>query len=202
LIVTSELCVWYGGRCIALVLHLFLRIWLLCFTVPLAIPDGDHRSGAKGDSSISHSRVRVLPWSLLDYLGTMVGMPMVWHGHEHHTRVVVWMVGWLACLCVHLLWLRVVHVGLARGEGCHVLLWVETWLGGPIRPRIGVDRGVLIFQRVVVGVGDAWHAVIVKVSSIVIDMYGLWVSWTLAIPHDGKGDWDALAVQARHEGGG
>ena len=92
MIVTSELCVWYGGRCIALVLHLFLGIWLLCLTVPLAVPDRDHRSGTKGYSSISHSRVRVLPWSLLHYLRTMVGMAMVGHGHEHHTRVVVWVV--------------------------------------------------------------------------------------------------------------
>lgn len=172
LIITSELCVGYGGGGVALA----LRILLLCFTIPLPIPDGDHRGGAKGDSTICNCRVLVLPWSLLDYLGTMVGVAMVGHGHEHDPRVVVWVVGCLAWLSVQLLWLGVVQVWLARREGGHVLLGVEPWLGGPIRARVGVDRGVLGIQGGVVGVGNTLHAVIVKICSKVVDMYRLWVS--------------------------
>jgi len=111
--VAPELCARYGRGCVAMVLQPLLRILLLSLTVPLPIPDGHHRGGAKGDSSIYHCRVLVLSWSLLYYLWPMVGVAMVGHCNKHHPRVVVRVDGCLAWVRVQLLWLGVRHVWLA-----------------------------------------------------------------------------------------
>lgn len=65
-------------------------------------------------------------------------------------------------------------------------------LGSGVRARVGVDRGLLVIQGEV-GTG---YAMVVQISSEVVDMNCLWMSWWY-LPHGGEGDGDAW-----HEGGG
>jgi len=64
-------------------------------------------------------------------------------------------------------------------------------LWGSIMAWIGVDRGVMIVQWIMMGAWHSLHAMIVQVCCEIVDMYNLPIS------HGREGDGDAW-----HEGGG